>query len=327
MDDPMNQRIQANLVLVACSLIWGGTFVVVQRALADVSVFPFLAARFLLATLLMGLIAYTDLRELSWPQIWRGAGIGIFMFGGFAFQTAGLLYTSASTNAFITGFSVVLVPAFLALFWKGGTNAWVAGGALAALLGLYYLTVPANGFSHFQLGNLLVFACAVMFAFHIILVGRFSPMFSVKAFSFLLLAATTVLSLAALPILSLFGGNPLRFHLDLYSVLAIVTTAVLATVLAFSMQVWAQRRTTATSAALIFATEPLFAAITSFFVLHERLGLRAVAGTGLILVGIIIVELKGPSPAAVDSVIDLPSGLTAEATEKGTLQKVGAQNV
>lgn len=323
----MNQRLQANLVLLTCALIWGGTFVVVQRALVDVSVFPFLATRFLLATALMSVIAYPDLRGLSRTQILRGVAIGFFMFGGFAFQTAGLLYTSASTNAFITGLSVVLVPAFVALFWKGHTNAWVCGGVLAALLGLYYLTVPSSGFANFQLGNLLVLACAIMFAFQIILIARFSPAFSVKALSFLSLATTAALSTVALPFLSHFSKNSLRFHLGIYSVLAIVGTALLATVLAFSMQVWAQRRTTATSAALIFSTEPIFAAITSFFVLHERLGLRALAGTGLILFGIVVVELKGPSPVAADSVIELPSPSAKDADENGSLRNAGAQNV
>jgi drug/metabolite transporter (DMT)-like permease len=188
------------------------------------------------------------------------------------------------------------------------------------------LTVPSSGFANFHLGNLLVLACAIMFAFQIILIARFSPAFSVKALSFLSLATTAALSVTALPLLSHFSKNSLRFHLGVYSVLAIVATAVLATVLAFSMQVWAQSRTTATSAALIFSLEPLFAAITSFLVLHERLGLRALAGTALILFGIIVVELKGPAPVAVDPVIELPPSL-AQNAPKSSLESAGVQNV
>jgi drug/metabolite transporter (DMT)-like permease len=316
----MSRRLQANLVLVACSLIWGGTFVVVQRALTDVSVFPFLAARFILSAAILFVIARADLRLLTRAQILRGAAIGILMFGGFTFQTAGLLYTSSSKTAFITGFSVVLVPLFVALFWKGHTNAWVIAGALAALIGLYYLTVPSSGFSGFQPGNLLVFACAVMFAFQIIFIARHSPSFSVKALSFLQIATTAVLSTAAIPLLAAVNPASLRFHLNVESILAIVGTAVFATVLAFSMQVWAQSRTTATSAALIFSLEPLFAAITSFIVLHERLGVRTLAGATLILLGIVVVEVKGPAPASVDAIAEWPAGQAGNSGEKDNLE-------
>jgi drug/metabolite transporter (DMT)-like permease len=318
----MNRRLQANFVLVGCSLIWGGTFVVVQGALADVAVFPFLAARFTLATLLMALLAGGEIRRLTRTQIWRGMKIGVLMFGGFAFQTAGLLYTSSSKTAFITGLSVVLVPIFTTLFWKGHTNTWVFGGALTALTGLYFLTVPASGLSNFQSGNLLVLGCAVCFAFHIILIGRYGPGFSVGALSFLQIVTTTALSLAAFPVLALISRSSLRFRLTVGSALAIVATSLLATVLAFSMQVWAQRRTTATSAALIFSLEPLFAALASFLVLHERLGLRSLTGTVLILAGIVVVELKGPAPAAADSVIELPPPSGAAAIQKQNIQTV-----
>jgi drug/metabolite transporter (DMT)-like permease len=318
----MNRRLKANLVLVGCAFIWGGTFVVVQSALADVGVFPFLAARFALATLVMALIARSEIRRLTREQFWRGMKIGVLMFGGFAFQTAGLLYTSSSKTAFITGFSVILVPIFTALFWRGRTNAWVFAGALTALAGLYFLTVPASGLSNFQPGNLLVLACAVCFGFHIILIGRYSPGFSVGALSFLQIATTTGLSFATLPLLALISRNALRFHFTAGAILAIVATSLLATVLAFSMQVWAQRRTTATSAALIFSLEPLFAAVTSFLVLHERLGLRALVGTALILAGIVAVELKGPAPAAPDSVIEVRSQSGASAVEKENIQAI-----
>jgi len=316
----MSRRLQANLVLVLCSLIWGGTFVVVQGALADVSVFPFLASRFILSAAIMFVIARADLRLLTKAQILRGGAIGILMFGGFAFQTAGLLYTSSSKAAFITGFSVVLVPLFVALLWKGHTNPWVMAGALTALFGLYYLTVPSSGFSGFQAGNLLVLACAVMFAFQIIFIARHSRSFSVKALSFLQVATTAVLATAALPLLAAFHPASLHFRLTVESVLAIVGTAVFATVLAFSMQVWAQSRTTATSAALIFSLEPLFAAITSFFVLHERLGLRALAGAILILLGIAVVEVKGPAPAGVDAVAEWPATQADETNRKDKLE-------
>lgn len=302
----LKPRVLANVALLVCSIIWGITFVVVQRALADASVFPFLAARFTLAALVMGTISVTDLRKLSKLQIWRGVLIGMLMFGGYVFQTVGLLYTTPSKAAFITGFSIVLVPSFMALFWKSQTNTWVLAGALSSLAGLYYLTVPTNGFAGIDSGGLLVMVCAVSFAFHIIFIGRYSAKFSVKALSFLQLATTAILSLATLPLLAALSRKSLRFHLTGDLGVAILATAVLATALAFSLQVWAQRRTTASSTALILGLEPFFAAVTSFFVLRERLGTRALLGAALILAGIVVVELKGPTPVAVESLSFAP---------------------
>ena len=141
----MSLRLKAQLGLGLCSLLWGVTFVVVKAALADASVFAFLAVRFTLGALPMAWIYRTDIRKLSAAEFWAGARIGIFMFGGYAFQTAGIAETTPSKAAFITGFSVVLVPVLLALLWRRRVNAWVWSGALASLAGLYYLTVPREG--------------------------------------------------------------------------------------------------------------------------------------------------------------------------------------
>ena len=289
----LKPHLLASVALFVCSIIWGITFVVVGRALADVGVFPFLAARFGLAALVMAVVSQQDLRQLSKAQIARGAGIGAFMFAGYVFQTAGLAYTTPSKAAFVTGFSVVLVPVLAAIAWRLHTNAWVCTGALAALLGLYYLTVPAQGFAALNFGDALELLCAVMFAFHILFIGRYGSGFSPRALSFLQIATTGALSLAALPLLAATRRSSVRFHLNVSLAVAIGATAVLATVFAFSLQIWAQRHTTATNTALLLALEPIFATITSFFAFGERLGARTFLGGALILAGIALVELKG----------------------------------
>ena len=319
----MNRHLQANLALVVCSVIWGSTFVIVQQALANSSVLAFLAARFTVAAVLMAVISRAQLRRLSRAQIWRGVQIGIFMFAGYVFQTAGLLYTTPSKAAFVTGSSVVLVPALTALFWKSRTSAWAMAGALVSLAGLYCLTVAGNGGRKVDAGCLLVLICAVMFAFHIIWIGRYGPAFSVKALSFLQVATTGVLSLAMLALLATIGRTSFRFHLNRDLVIAVLITAVLGTAVAFSLQVWAQRHTTATSTALILALEPLFAAVTSFLVLHERLGARALAGAALILLGIVLVELKGAAPVANGTLINPAIKLGGQNQTEDELQMCG----
>ena len=134
-----SKRLRADLALGFTALIWGGTFVVVKDALADVSVFVYLAVRFALAAAVMAIFFWRSLRGLTRGAIWAGAQIGFFMFAAYAFQTTGLKFTSPSKAAFITGSSVVLVPIFLAVFGRRRLNAWIWAGALAALAGLYLL--------------------------------------------------------------------------------------------------------------------------------------------------------------------------------------------
>ena len=95
----LSRRIRADLALLFCSLVWGGTFIVVKDALADVSIFTYIAVRFALAAAVMAVLFWRALRGLNRHAIWAGVQIGFFMFGGYAFQTTGLKFTTASKAA------------------------------------------------------------------------------------------------------------------------------------------------------------------------------------------------------------------------------------
>jgi drug/metabolite transporter (DMT)-like permease len=300
----MSTRLKADLALATCALVWGTTFVLVKNALADASVFAFLAARFILAGIVMAAIFWRSLKRMDAPEIRAGLWLGIFMFGGYAFQTLGLLGTTPSKAAFITGSSVVLVPIFHGIFWRSRIRAVVWVGALAALAGLYFLTVPREGLGQLNRGDLLVGGCAVVFAFHILFVGHYSPKHSVGALGFLQIVVTAVLSLLAMPIASAAHVEPMKFYPTGGLLFAIGLTAVLATALAFSIQIWAQQHTSPSHVAILFSLEPVFAGVASYFLLGERLLPRALAGAALILVGIVVAEMKGPAPAAMESPTD-----------------------
>ncbi|HLW98897.1 MAG TPA: DMT family transporter [Candidatus Acidoferrales bacterium] len=297
----MSTRIKADLALAMCALVWGATFVLVKNALADASVFAFLAARFVISTALVGLIFRRSLKRATRAEVRAGLWIGIFMFGGYAFQTVGLVSTTPSKAAFITGSSVVLVPIFHGIFWKSRIGLWVWLGAVAALAGLYFLTVPRTGLTGLNHGDLIVGGCAVVFALHILFVGHFSPKHSVGSLSFYQIAMTAALSLLAMPVSSILHLEPVRFRPSPELLLAILICAVFATAFAFSIQIWAQQHTTPSHVAILFSLEPVFAAATSYLVLGERLSGRALAGAALILAGIVLAELLGPAPVAVES--------------------------
>ncbi|HOL70918.1 MAG TPA: DMT family transporter [Bryobacteraceae bacterium] len=279
---------RADLALVFIALIWGSTFVVVKEALADTSTLLFLALRFSLATVSLGLVFRplpgTFARRTPWMK--GGVLAGLCLFGGYAFQTFGLRYTTPSKSAFITGLAIVMVPVLAGVVQRKVPHPSEAIGVAVATAGLALLTMPA-GSLHMEKGDLLTLACAVAFAAHILVVGYYAPKIGFQALTLVQLATTAAMSLAGFwwletPFIRWSAGV----------VAAVIVTGLLATALAFSVQTWAQQYTTPTRTALILALEPVFAWVTSFVVTGEVLSRKAALGAALILSGILLVELK-----------------------------------
>jgi len=291
---------RADAALVVCSLLWGTTFVIVKNSLAHVSVFLFLAVRFTLAAMLMTAFRPRGLRRLQKDELLAGVALGFFMFCGYAFQTAGLLYTTPAKSGFVTGSSVVLVPLLLGIFWGKQLTAWIYAGAVAAGVGLYFLTVPVQGIAHLNRGDLLTFAAAAFYATHIILVGEYTREHGAEALSILQVAACALLAWIGTAGAHGLGFERARLEFGWEVVLGIAVCAIFATAVAFSIQLWAQQYTTPSHAAIIFTLEPVFAVITSYLVIGERLGARSIFGAAFVLAGILIAEMFGP-PAAPES--------------------------
>lgn len=287
----MNKRKKAEALLVSITFVWGSTFVIVKSALEDASPIPFLAIRFTLAGLL--LFAVLGRGPLERKALLPSLILGFFLFAGYLLQTWGLVYTTPSKSAFITGFSVILVPLLLMLRGVRMRAPNFAGAALG-LAGIYFLVVPAGIGSRNQ-GDVLTLFGACSFAVHIVLVGVYTRRFAFQRLVPVQVLAVGALAFAALPF------DPVRlFHWTPGLAGALVVTAVFATAFAFSVQNWAQQYTPAAHTALIFALEPVFAALTSRWVLGEHLGGKGLLGCALVLFGMIVSERWGgasPSPA------------------------------
>ena len=286
----MSTRTKAETFLVVVSAIWGCTFVVVKGALTDASPLPFLAMRFILAGLL--LLAVLGRGQVDRESILPGFILGLFLFGGYLSQTWGLLYTTPSKSAFLTGFSVILVPVIMIFYGLKTRSVNLLGGVLG-LLGIYLLVAP-SGMAAVNRGDILTLAGAVSFAAHIVLVGHYT-----KKFSFLHLVPVQILVVGLLSLIALPFVPARTLHLTGRLVVAILVTAVLATGVAFSVQNWAQQYTPPAHTALIFALEPVFAALSSWLVMGEHFGGKVLLGSGLILAGMMISEIWGgrlPSP-------------------------------
>lgn len=280
----MSQRSRAEILLIAVTFIWGATFVIVKQALNDASPLVFLAGRFTLAGILLFL-------ALGWKGLNRrslgpATVLGVLLFLGYIFQTWGLVYTTASKCAFITGFSVVLVPIILALM---GVRLRVgsAGGAILGLAGIYFLVSPSSG-QPVNFGDVLTLFGAIAFAVYIVWVGIYA-----ERHSFVEVAPAQIILVGFLAYAALPFDSSRKFDLTSGLTIAIVVTAVFATAFAFAVQNWAQRYIPAAHAALIFALEPVFAALTSFWVLGERLGGRVLIGSALIVAGMVVSEEWG----------------------------------
>jgi len=293
----MSRALRAHILLALVTVVWGATFVVIKEALADISPLLFNAVRMGLAALLMALIYRRELTHFTRGAVRAGVVVGILLWLGYEFQTTGLKLTTASKSGFLTGVSVALTPLVLAVFWKRHINRWTLAGVAAAFVGLYLLTVPATEgwgleqFASVNRGDLLTLGCALVFAFHIVLLGRATQVHRFQQIAVLQLAVCVVLMTLTVPL-----AETVYVTWTPRVLWAIAITGILGTAAAFTIQAWAQQFTPPTHTALIFALEPVFAWLTSYLMLGERLGKRAGVGAVLILAGVLTSELMG-SPA------------------------------
>ncbi len=281
------KRISADLLLVVTTFFWGVTFVVVKDAISGVGVFVFLSQRFMLAAFLMAAICLLLRRPFTIDLLPRGAIMGFFLFGGYAFQTAALLYTSASNAAFLTGLNVVLIPILGTIFYGYRVSRYTLMGVLLAAAGLYLLSTNGGAISP-NYGDLLAVICAVSVGLHVIYTGKYAVSGDVYWLTAIQLGVVALLSL----MFSFFlGARVMVWHREI--AWALVITVIFATVFAFLVQTSMQRFTSPTRTALIFCLEPVFAALYAWFAAGERLGVPGFIGALMILAGMILSEFKG----------------------------------
>ncbi len=288
------QQVIADVSLLLVTFIWGSTFVLVQNAVALLEPFTFNGVRFGLAGLFLIAWLFVFKRNISSMMnkklLISGVIMGAWLFTAYALQTFGLLHTTSSKAGFITGLSVVLVPLFGFLFLKEAPKRFAVLGVGVATIGLYLLTLGDSLALNF--GDVLVFFCAISFAAHIVVTGKYTPFYST-----LLLTIVQIFTVSVLSSISavLFEDWQRAFDSEVMGnanvFLALIICSIFATALAFLAQTNFQKFTTPTRVALIFAMEPVFAAITGFFWANERLGSKALLGCLLIFIGMILAEL------------------------------------
>lgn len=284
------RRSAANLLLLTAGAIWGMGFVAQSTAMDHVDPLVFVASRFTIASLVLTPFALVETRRhaggLDAGIFWKFALIGAAMFGGMATQQVGLLTTSVSNSGFLTGLYVVFTPLLVVLVFRELPHPVIWPGAGLALLGIFLLS--GGNFAALTVGDLLTILGALFWAAQVMLIARYVGSTGRP----LLLAAVQFYTVALLACVGVvIAGESVQLGTLLAAGPELLYTGVFAGGLAFTLQIIAQRYTTASQAVIFLSSEAPFAALFGALFLGERIGWVALTGCLAILVAMLLVEL------------------------------------
>ncbi len=276
---------KAECVLVLITMIWGGTFLLVQHAMTVSGPMFFVGLRFAAAAAIVAMFSWRHLRELTLFEVKAGSFIGVAIMLGYGLQTVGLQSIPSSQSAFITALYVPFVPLlqWLALGRRPGLMPSI--GIMLAFTGLMLLSGPSGAAMNFSPGEIATLISAVAIAAEIILISTFAGQVDVRR--------VTVVQLAVTAVLSFLLVVPTGEMIPDFSWLLMATALGLGAASA-AIQVamnWAQKSVSPTRATLIYAGEPVWAGIVGR-IAGERLPAVALVGAGLIVAAVIVSELK-----------------------------------
>ena len=275
---------RADALLIAATAVWGVSFVVVKDALAVAPPLTFLAVRFAIAT--VALAPFTDFATPpSKAELRGGLLLTALLAIGFAAQAVGLQYTTPARSAFIVAISSVLAPVVAFAVLRQRLRWIVAVAVIIAGGGIYLLTAPDGG-GGLNRGDLWTLITATVFGGHIVAVAELSKRHDALRLVWFQMAGTAGAA-------GLLAGalEPARIVWSAGLVGALLFTGVVATALALVWQMRAQRHMSTSRAALLLCCEPVFATITSWLWLGERLSVTQWVGAVLIVAGMILAEL------------------------------------
>ena len=293
-------RLRADFLLLTAALIWGTAFVAQKVGNGMIGPILFVAGRFTLSALLLIPLAWREARNADAPltrRDWMLAGtIGVVLCALAALQQIGLTITSVTNAGFITSLYIAFVPFVGWLIVRAAIRPLVLGGVAVSLLGAWLLAGHGQP-GGLSFGDILVLISAIITSLHIVLVSLFLKSVHRPFFlSFMQYSVTAVLA----GVIG-FSVETTNWQLAQGALPTILYAGLLSGGVGFTLQIVAQRYTPATEAALIMSLESVFAAIAAAILLGERLTMTAAAGCGLVLLGVVMVEVvplipgRGPS--------------------------------
>ena len=273
------------LFLVA--IVWGSGFVGTQLSLeGGLTPLQVITFRFLIGSILINLIFFKTIKSnINKKAIKSGIILGVILFIAFALQTVGLLYTTASKNAFLTAVNVIVVPFIGFIVYKRKLDKISIITSITTLIGIGIISLQ-NNFS-INIGDLLTILCAILFGFHIFFTSEYSSDNNPFVLTSIQFITTFILSF----ILQICVGE---FSIDTNTsgYLGVLYLGIFTTTLAFLMQTLCQSKVDSSKSAIILSTEAVFGAIFSVVFLGEVLTYKMMLGSLMILLSIIGSETK-----------------------------------
>ncbi len=275
---------RAELALIGVTILWGGTFLIVQTGLSGSGPLFFVGLRFGTATIVTLALLRQKLIGLTRREMIGGSAIGVGIFLGYTLQTWGLQYIPSSTSAFITAAYVPLVPLlqWLILHKRPHLMRWI--GVTFAFAGLLLLAGPKPDIG-FGLGETLTLISTLAIAVEIVLISLWAGKVDILRVTVVQLAVTSLLAFGTMPLV----GEAVPSFSWLLAACA-CGLGVMSAIIQLVMN-WAQRSVSATRATLIYAGEPVWAGIVGRMA-GERLPSSALLGAALIVIGVIVSEIR-----------------------------------
>lgn len=297
----INKRI-AYLLFIVATVIWGFAFVA-QKNATVIPAFAVCALRSLFAILfLMGIIPLFDrlsrngrrffnkktILDFNRRELIGGAVLGILLTAASGLQQIGIGDTDSGKAAFITALYVVIVPILSALFGKRPSVLSIISVPIA-ICGFYLLCIK-NGFA-FEISDLLVLGCAIIFSGHIISVDRFSPGCDGLRLSLLQFTVSFVLN----AVISLIFEEPVTADAFVSVLPSLLYLGVCSSGIAYTLQILGQQSADPTVSSMILSMESVFGAIGGAILLGETMQMREYIGCGVVLCAILMAQLDPSS--------------------------------
>ncbi len=283
--------------LLVVTAVWGTTFPAMKLLSAQLDALQIIWLRFAIALLVLGPLWWGMRR----PERRWGALLGLLLFIAFWLQIEGLGRTSSNRNAFVTGLNVLVVPllAVLVLGRRYGWRLWAACGmALVGMVVMFHADEPWN------LGDTLTLASTLFYAIYILVLEESARRTQAQPLRATRMAAAQAAVMCAASLALLLarpGGMEWTQQLALLGTpawTALLYLGLLASGVVVTLQAWGQQRVDAVRSAIVFGLEPVFAALTAWALLGERMGPTAIAGAALVVAALVLSQLQpGRAPA------------------------------
>ena len=279
--------------LVACTFIWGTTFIAQDTGMDNIGPFTFNSVRFFVGFLAVAPFVFLFEKKKINNQIKYDKNqflklivpVGIFLFLGCIFQQVSLLYTDVANSAFFTIFYVPMVPIIIYFLFSEKLHWSIWPSVLACIVGGYFLSDISDVDVRF--GDALVLIGALFWALHIIYIGKIIKKFDLPFF----IALLQNLVVAALSFLLAVIFEEIDFSKIKLETFEILYAGILSGGAAFALQLFGQRNISVAPAAIVMSLEGVFAAIAAWIILNQILELDNIVGCSLILGGILLSQL------------------------------------